>query len=98
MSGGGVLVDSETGSLGKDPVLICGISAALHSNGDLAIGTSTVQRIFPPSESLSVTLTIAGHLFTAFANNVAIDGQTLTRNVRPITISGTPILLGLDGL
>lgn len=98
MSGGGVLVDSGTISLGKDPVLVSGISAALHSNADLALGTSTVQRIFPPSESLAVTLNIASHLFIAFANNVAIDGETLTRNTRPITISGTPKLLGLEGL
>lgn len=91
-------MDSETISLGKDPVPVSGISAALHSNADLALGTSTVQRISPPSESLVVTLNIASHLFTAFANNVAIDGETLTRNTRPITISGTSKLLGLDGL
>lgn len=42
MSGGGVLVDSETISLGKDPVPVSGISAALHSNVDLALGTSIV--------------------------------------------------------
>lgn len=54
VSGGGVLVASETVSLGKDPVLISGISAALHPNGDLALGTSIVQRIFPPSKSLAV--------------------------------------------
>lgn len=70
----------------------------MHSNADLALDTSTVQRIFPPSEILAVTLNIASHLFTAFANNVAIDGETLTRKTRPITISGTPKLLGLDGL
>lgn len=34
-SGGGVLVDSETIFPGKDPVLVTGISAALHLNGDL---------------------------------------------------------------
>lgn len=97
-SGEVVLVDSKTIAPGKDPVLVSGISAVLHSNGDLVLGTSTVQIISPHSGSLAVTLTIVGHLFTAIANNVAIDGQTLTRNARPIIVSGTPILLGLNGL
>lgn len=92
VSCGSFLVDSETISLGKDPV------AALHSNADLAPGTSTLQRIFPPSESIAVTLNITGHLFTAFANDIAIDGENFTKNAGPITISGTPKLLGLDGL
>lgn len=57
MSGGGVLVDSETISLGKDPVPVSGISAALHSNVDLALlnlRSSANQQIYQlPVQDLS---------------------------------------------
>ena len=67
-SGDFVLVDSQTITPGKDPVPVSGISAALHPNGDLVLGTSTVHHIFPPSASLAATLTVAGHIFTAVAD------------------------------
>lgn len=38
-SGGCVLADSEPIFPGKDPVLVTGISAGLHLNGDLVLDT-----------------------------------------------------------
>lgn len=70
-SGGGILVDSETVSPEKDPVLVSAISATLHSNGDLVLSASTIQGGFP----LSSTLAAKNPLAVSFSTTV--DGHKI---------------------
>ena len=97
-SGGGFLVDSQTISPGKDPVLVAEISAALLSNGDLVLGTSTIQSFSPPSKTLAVNnalsalfaTTVDGHKIQvpASGGGVLVDSQTISPGKDPVLVSG----------
>lgn len=66
-----VLVNTQTITRGKATVLASGMSAALHPNGDLILGTLPVQGFFPPS----ATPTVKSALAALFATTV--DGHKI---------------------
>ena len=75
-----------------------GTPVALSSNGDLILGTSTLPGFIPSASAApGKVITTAGQILTMLSNGAAIDGQTLSIG-QGITVSGTPISLGLDGL
>jgi len=102
-SSSAILVDGQHISLGG-ATIISNTPVALHSNGDLILGTSTVNNIInnilPSSPPLRppVVFTAAGRPATLLPNGVAVAGTTLTRNAPAITVSGTCISHGTDGL
>ena len=69
----------------------------MRSNGDLILGTSTLPGFIPSASAApGKVITTAGQILTILSNGAAIDGQTLSIG-QGITVSGTPISLGLDG-
>ena len=93
-----VVVDGQSIVRGANPIMASGTPVALRSNGDLILGTSTLQGfISSASAAPGKVVTTAGQIFSMLSNGAAIDGQTLSIG-QVITASGTPISLGLDGL
>lgn len=98
-----LIVDGQLISHGADPVTISNTPIAYNSNGDLILGASTIPNIRPsiaPSPPPPFTTTIASHAIAAIAgspNAVKIDGQTISRDAGPTTISGTPIAYQANG-
>ena len=93
-----IIVDGQSVVRGANPIMASGTPVALRSNGDLILGTSTLPGfILSASAAPGEVITTAGQIFTILSNGAAIDGQTLSTG-QAITVSGTPISLGLDGL
>ena len=93
-----IIVDGQSVVRGANPIMASGTPVALRSNGDLILGTSTLSGFIPSASAApGEVITTAGQIFTILSNGAAIDGQTLSTG-QAITISGTPISLGLDGL
>ena len=93
-----IVVDGQSIVRGADPIMASGTPVALRSNGDLIFGTSTLPGFIPSASAApGKVITTAGQILTILPNGAAIDGQTLSTG-QAITVSGTPISLGLDGL
>ena len=96
-SANGILVDEQSIARGGSSITVSGTSIALHSNGDLMLGTLIAQTILP---SLAPFITaVGGHLIQAapFPGGILVDGHSVTRGGDPITVSGTPIALHSNG-
>ncbi len=93
-----IIIDGQSIVRGADPIMASGTPVALRSNGDLILGTSTLPGFIPSASAApGKVITTAGQTLTILPNGAAIDGQTLSTG-QAITVSGTPISLGLDGL
>ena len=93
-----IIVDGQSIVRGANPIMASGTPVALRSNGDLILGTSTLPGFIPSASAApGKVITNAGQFLTIISNGAAIDGQTLSIG-QGITVSGTPISLGLDGL
>ena len=93
-----IIVDGQSIIRGANAIMASGIPIALRSNGDLIFGTSTLPGFIPSASAApEKVITTAGQIFTILSNGAAIEGQTLSIG-QEITVSGTPISLGLDGL
>lgn len=98
-SSNAVLVDGQYLSRGKGLITISNTPIALHSNGDLVFGASTAQSFLPNPPPISATVTnAADRPLTISLNGIAIAGTTLIANGPAITLAGTPISLGTNGL
>ncbi|KAI9878889.1 MAG: hypothetical protein M1830_010245 [Pleopsidium flavum] len=94
-----VIIDSHTVLAGDSPITVSGRPVSLGSAG-LVVGTVTYN--LPPSSSglrqLPVT-TIDGHTIQSRPGGaIAVDGMSLSAGGPPITVSGTPVSLGSEGL
>lgn len=101
-----ILVDGETLTLGHGSKVVSGTTVALHRNGDLILGTSTVMNLL--SNPLSIpanALTLSNHISAAGNQQPAtsmpsptgtpqvyrIGTTEITAGEPPLTISGTKI-------
>lgn len=95
-----LFVGGQSIAPGANPALISGTPIALQSNGDLIIGPSTIQNIFPiPSPAPPVsTFSVGTEVLTLSSNNVIAGGRTIARNDPALTVAGTPVSLGPSAL
>lgn len=99
-----VLVDGQPITAGHDPTAISSTRIALHTNGDLVLGTLTVHNILPtnplvPAQAPFIT-TAGGHSILKAPSQpsvVMVDGQPITAGASPVTVSSTHIALHTDG-
>lgn len=95
------VIGDKTLSLNGPAVTISNTPVSLAPGGNIIIGTSTLKPqsrpTDPPNSGLSY-ITIGGEVFTAIPGNIVAAGKTLTPGGPPITISGTPVSLGLSAL
>jgi len=95
---GVILIDGQSVTRGADRILVASTPITLQTNGDLVVAASTIHSLVPPSPKSPSVFTAAGQPATVLSNGIAIAGTTLTPNAPAISISGTPISLGTDGL
>ncbi|KAF6233109.1 hypothetical protein HO173_008653 [Letharia columbiana] len=101
---GVVLVDGQSITAGHDTTTVSSTQIALHTNGDLALGTSAVHNVLPfdspaPAQALFVT-TVAGHSIQIAPSRpsvVMVDGQPVSAGASPTTVSSTHIALHTNG-
>ena len=91
----GLSIASRTLTPGAPPITISGTPISLGSS-KLLIGSSSYaislhRQTWVPGQ----VTTINGQVIQPLTNGgISIDGKTLTPNAPPITVSGTPVLLG----
>ena len=101
-----ILVDGETLTLGHGSKVVSGTSVALHQNGDLVLGTSTVMNLFSnPLSTPDSPLTLSNQISVAGVQQPStpmpsptgtpqvyrIGTTEITAGDPPLTISGTKI-------
>lgn len=99
-----ILVDGQPITAGASPTTLSSTFVALHTNGDLVLGTSTIHNLLPtnppvPAQAPFVT-TAAGHSILIAPSQpsvVMVDGQPITAGASPMTVSSTPIALHTNG-
>lgn len=95
------VIGDKTLSLNGPAATIAGTPVSLASGGNIIIGTSTLtpqsRPTDPPNSAISY-FTIGGEIFTVVPGDIVAAGKTLTPGGPPITISGTPVSLGLSAL
>ena len=91
-SPGVMLIDGQSITRGKGPILVSSTWVALHSDGDLVIGTSTLQNF------LTSLPNSAQILATVLSNGVVVAGSVMTTNAEAVTVAGTPSSLGTNSL
>ena len=98
-SAGVVVIDGQSVTRGAGTATVSGTPIALGSNGDLILGSSTVQNVLPaPSAAAESTFPIGNQVVTLSSNNLVGAGTTLKPNAPAITIDGTSVLLGPSAL
>ena len=98
-SAGVVVIDGQSVTRGAATATISGTPIALGSNGDLILGSSTVQNVLPaPSAAAESTFSVGNQVVTLSSNNLVGAGTTLKPNAPAITINGTPVSLGPSAL
>ena len=98
-----VFVDGQDVTRAGPTIHVSSTPIALHSNGDLIIGLSTIHTFFPsptapPTEVQPLTFTAAGQTGTILSNGAVFAGTTFTVGAKPTTVAGTPISLASNGL
>ena len=92
---GNIIIDGRSVTRGGGSIAVSSTPIALHLDGNLVLGTSTVPNFLSNLGPIPATVvTAADQSFTIYANRVAIAGTTLTANSAAITLAGTPISLG----
>ena len=98
-SPGAILVDEQSVARGEGSTVVSGTLIALHSNGDLVLGTSTVQHFLPGLlPTPSSVFTIGTQPFTLISNNFVAGSQTIKANDPGVNIDGTIVSLGQSKL
>lgn len=93
-----VLVDGQSITRGAGSITVANTPVALHANGDLVLGTSTIQGVLPSLTNLPMVFTAAGEAATVLSNGIAIAGTILAPNAPAITVAGMSFSVGTNGL
>ncbi len=95
----GVIVDGHYLAPGGDSIVFSVTSIALHTNGDLMLGTSTVHNIFAsPASEFNAVFTVGSELVTLASNSLVDGAITLRLDDPSVTIGGTVVSLGRSAL
>ena len=97
-SPGIMLIDGQSITRGKGPILVSSTWVALHSDGNLVIGTSTLQNFLTSLPNSAQILAAAGQPTTVLSNGVVVAGSIMTTNAEAVTVAGTPSSLGTNSL
>ena len=100
-----ITVDGNPIVRGSTPTDIIGTPVALHQNGDLVLGSSTIPGFLgslgsgyaQPNAGASL-VTVANQEISFLPNGVVISGATLSHGGSATTIAGTPLSVGPNGL
>ena len=94
-SSGGILFDGQFIAPGAASTFVSGTPVALKTNGDLVLGSTTLQHFIPtslpPSDS---TFKVGSQTLTLSSNIIVGAGQTLKPNDPAISFDGTIVSLG----
>ena len=93
-SPGVMLIDGQSVTWGKSPILVSSTWVALHSDRDLVIGTSTLQSFLTSLPNSAQILAAAGQPTTVLSNGVVVAGSIMTANAEAVTVAGTLSSLG----
>lgn len=102
-SPGIIIVDGQTIAHGATPVLISNTPVAHNSDGNLVIGTQTINNVIPsvaPTQSPPITTTIANHAIAAVPSSpgaLLVDGHIISQGSSPAIISNTPVVYHSNG-
>ena len=95
----GILVDGQYINRGGESITLSGTPIALQSNGDLVIGTSTVQNLLSSLPTASTTVFTVGSQAVTISSSSLIAGSiTLRPNDPSVTVDGTVVSLGQSAL
>ena len=93
-----MLIDGQSIMRGKGPILVSSTWVAMHSDGDLVIGTSTLQNFLTSLPNSAQILAAAGQATTVLSNGVVVAGSVMTTNAKAVTVAGTLSSLGTNSL
>ena len=93
-----MLIDGQSITRGKGPILVSSTWVALHSDGDLVIGTSTLQKFLTSLPISAQILAAARQPTTVLSNGVVVAGSIMTTNSEAVPVAGTLSSLGTNGL
>ena len=94
-SSGGILFDGQFITPGPASTFVSGTPIALKSNGDLVLGSTTLQHFIPTSLPPSgSTIKVGSQTLTLSSNIIVGAGQTLKPNDPAISFDGTVVSLG----
>ena len=82
---------------GQEPVTIAGTLVALHTDGALVIGTSTIQLQVTPKPA-ATSYIVGNEPFTANPSGFVVAGTSILPGGRPATIGGTVVSLDPSGI
>ncbi|KAL2049186.1 hypothetical protein ABVK25_010536 [Lepraria finkii] len=91
-----MLIDGQSVTWGKSPILVSSTWVAMHSDGDLVIGTSTLQSFLTSLPNSAQILAAAGQPTTVLSNGVVVAGSVMTTNTEAVTVAGTLSSLGTN--
>lgn len=94
-----VFVDEQSITPGGTPVIVSATAVALHSNGDLILGSSTVSDLFPAVAPLPTWyFIVSGAKLTLSSNCIIVSGTTPAPGAPAIEINSTPVSMALKAL
>ena len=93
-----ILIDRYSISLGGPSVLLSNTPAALLSNGDLILGTSTIPHLLSTPAPPNSFVTVGNQIITLHSDAYVYAGSTLHITDPALTISGTVISLDSSAL
>lgn len=94
-----VIVDSPSFTAGYTPTIVSSTYIALHTNGDIVLGNSTIHSILPTATSASVLyFTLGGETMTLSAAHLIAVGKTFAAGDQGPTIDSKVVSLGSTAL
>ena len=94
-----VTIDGQRITAGAAPTIVANTPIALHTNGDLILGTSTIHNVFPTALPTSVFhFPVGSQTITLSSSQVIVDGTTHAPGDAIFTIDNTAISLGSSAL
>lgn len=95
----GIVVDGQSLTRGGVSITVSGTPIALHSNGNLVLGTSTIQNVLSSLATTSATVfTVGSQPITLSSNSLIAADITLGVDNPGVTIDGTMVSLGDSAL
>ncbi len=93
-------VDGTRVTIGASPTLISGTLVAIHSNGDLILGPSTIHNLLPtpPPSQISHYTLLSGKLLLLPSDHLIAPHTTPSPDARGTFIDGTSATLGFSAL
>ncbi len=93
-------VDGTRVTIGASPTLISGTLVAIHSNGDLILGPSTIHNVLPtpPPSQLSHYTLLNGKILLLPSDHFIAPHTTPSPDARGTFIDGTSVTLGFSAL